>query len=266
MNRKITQHISSSFRWRLLFSLIAIWGCQSSYGQSNSGNPVNIQSLFKNQQIDTPAAAALKQNIVYPVSYSTGLPEIKIPLYEVRSGDITLPIYLTYHASGIKLSDASGWTGLGWNLVAEPMITRTVQGQIDDPKTMTCKFDKDAYRKYGASHAEHQANSSTEEPDEYYYRLPNKQGMFMYAMESVDASRSFLPLPYNDIRIDWMGRYFRIIDDDGTIYNFNGARDVGIKSLGLLGWKASSIVASNRKDSISFVYNSWTNRYFTKKL
>ena len=264
MNRKITQHISSSFRWRLLFSLIAIWGCQSSYGQSNSGNPVNIQSLFKNQQIDTPAAAALKQNIVYPVSYSTGLPEIKIPLYEVRSGDITLPIYLTYHASGIKLSDASGWTGLGWNLVAEPMITRTVQGQIDDPKTMTCKFDKDAYRKYGASHAEHQANSSTEEPDEYYYRLPNKQGMFMYAMESVDASRSFLPLPYNDIRIDWMGRYFRIIDDDGTIYNFNGARDVGIKSLGLLGWKASSIVASNRKDSISFVYNSWTNRYFTK--
>lgn len=264
MNRKMMQHISSGFRWRLLFSLIAIWGCQSSYGQSNSGNPVDIVSLFKNLQIDTPAAAALKQNIVYPVNYSTGLPEIKIPLYEVRSGDITLPIYLTYHASGIKLSDASGWTGLGWNLVAEPMITRTVQGQRDDPMTMTCKFDKDAYRKYGASHARLQAKTSTEEPDEYYYQLPNKQGMFMYAMEPVDASRSFLPLPYNDIRIDWMGKYFRIIDDDGTIYNFNGASDIGGKNLSLMAWKASSVVASNRKDSISFVYNSWTNRYFTK--
>lgn len=264
MNLKIMQHISSGFRWRLLFFLITILGCQSSYGQSSSGNPVDIESLFKNQQIATPAAAALKQNIVYPVNYSTGLPEIKIPLYEVRSGEITLPIYLTYHASGIKLSDPSGWTGLGWNLVAEPMITRTVQGQVDSPVTMTCKFDKNAYRKYGASHAELVAKGATEEPDEYYYRLSDKQGMFMYAMEPVDASRSFLPLPYNDIRIDWMGKYFRIVDDDGTIYNFNGACDVNQKSLGLIGWKASSVVASNRKDSISFVYNSWTNRYFTK--
>lgn len=264
MNRKMMQHISSGFCWRLLFSLMAILGYQSSYGQSSSGNPVDIESLFKNLQIDTPAAAALKQNIVYPVNYSTGLPEIKIPLYEVRSGNITLPVYLTYHASGIKLSDASGWTGLGWNLVAEPMITRTIQGQVDDPVTMTCKFDKDAYRKSGASHAERQARISTEEPDEYYYQLLDKQGMFMYAMEPVDASRSFLPLPYNDIRIDWMGTFFRIVDDAGTIYNFNGAHDVGGKGLNLIGWKASSVVASNRKDSISFVYNSWTNRYFTK--
>lgn len=264
MNRKIMQHISSGFRWRLLFSLIALLGCQSSYGQSSSGNPVDIESLFKNLQIDTPAAAALKQNIVYPVNYSTGLSEIKIPLYEVQSGDVTLPIYLTYHASGIKLSDASGWTGLGWNLVAEPTITRTVQGQSDDPMTMACKFDKDAYRKYGASHAELLTKNSTEEPDEYYYRLSDKQGMFMYAMEPLDASRSFLPLPYDDIRIDWMGKYFRIIDDDGTIYNFNGTYDIGGKSLNLIGWKASSVVASNRKDSISFVYDSWVNRYFTK--
>lgn len=258
------RHITRVSRWRLLFSLITILGCLPSYGQSSTGNPANISSLFKNLQIDTPAAAALKQNIVYPVNYSTGLPEIKIPLYEVKSGDITLPVYLTYHASGIKLSDASGWTGLGWNLVAEPMITRTIQGWVDDPKTMTCKFDRDAYRKRGAEYAKLLTKTSTEEPDEYYYRLLGKQGMFMYAMGSADVSRPFLPLPYDDIRIDWMGKYFRMIDSDGIIYNFDGAHEVGGQNLDLIGWKASSIVASNRKDSISFVYDSWTNRYFTK--
>ena len=115
MNRKYMQNISSGFRWKLLFFLITILGCQSySYGQSsNGGNPIDTEALFKNQMVNTPATAALKQNIVYPVNYSTGLPEIKIPLYEVKNGDVVLPIYLTYHASGIKLSDVAGWVGLG---------------------------------------------------------------------------------------------------------------------------------------------------------
>lgn len=266
MNRKYIQAISSGFRWKLLFILVTVLGCQSySYGQSgNSGNPIDMQALFEKQQVGTPETAALKQNIVYPVNYSTGLPEIKIPLYEVRSGDIVLPIYLTYHASGIKLSDASGWVGLGWNLVAEPVISRTIQGQRDDPKTMTCKFDKDAYWKQGPYYIENLTKVPKEEPDEYYYRLPDKQGMFMYAMEPVDASRTFLPLPYENIRINWTGASFCITDDDGTIYNFGGGKDIGGKELDVIGWKASSIVASNRKDSIAFVYNPWVNRYFSE--
>lgn len=266
MNRKYIQNISSGFHWRLLFTLMAVLGCQLySYGQSsNSGNPIDMQALFENQQIGTPETAALKQNIIYPVNYSTGLPEIKIPLYEVQSGDMVLPIYLTYHASGIKLSDAAGWTGLGWNLVAEPVISRTIQGQCDDPKTMTCKFDKDAYWKQGLYYIENLTKVSKEEPDEYYYRLPNKQGMFMYAMEPVDASRIFLPLPYENIRIHWTGAFFRITDDDGTIYNFDGGKDIGGRELDVIGWKASSIVAPNQKDSISFIYNSWVNRYFSE--
>ena len=265
MKTKILQNISEIPIERLLILLLVLMVCQlNTYGQSpgDSSNPIDMATLFKNQQIDTPATAALKQNIVYPVNYCTGLPEIKIPLYNVQSGDITLPIYLTYHASGIKLSDSAGWVGLGWDLVAEPMITRTIQGQSDDPATMTCKFDKNAFEKRGFPYIESVVKKSTEEPDEYYYRLPDKQGMFMYAMEPVNASCQFLPLPYENIRIDWVGRFFRITDDDGTVYNFNGRKDIGGQDLDVIAWKASSIVAPNRKDSISFVYNSWVNRYF----
>ena len=40
----------------------------------------------------------------------------------------------------------------------------------------------------------------------------------MYAMEPVDKSRNFLPIPYENIRIDWTGDYFQITDDDGAVY------------------------------------------------
>lgn len=264
MNRKYMQNISSGFRWRLLFTLIAVLGCQSySYGQSgNNGNPIDMQALFNAQQIGTPTTAALKQNIIYPVNYSNGLPEIKIPLYEVRSGDVTLPIYLTYHASGIKLSDVAGWAGLGWSLVAEPMISRTVRGWVDDPRTMACEFNKNDYISRFPDYVKNLTSISKEEPDEYYYRLSDKQGMFMYAMEPVDKSQKFLPLPYENIRIDWLGKHFQIMDDDGTVYKFGGGRE--IDGSNIIGWKASSIVASNKKDSISFAYDDRQVQYRVK--
>lgn len=109
MNRQYTTNFSDSIRRKFLLTLLAVIGCQAYvYGQATRSNPLNTESLFKNESVGTPTTAALVQNIVYPVNYSNGLPEIKIPLYEIKSGEVTLPIYLTYHASGIKLSDVAG--------------------------------------------------------------------------------------------------------------------------------------------------------------
>lgn len=264
MNRQYTTNFSDSIRRKFLLTLLAVIGCQAYvYGQATRSNPLNTESLFKNESVGTPTTAALVQNIVYPVNYSNGLPEIKIPLYEIKSGEVTLPIYLTYHASGIKLSDVAGWTGLGWNLVAEPMITRMVQGHEDNSQTRACNFDKNAFMN---NHYVYNMTKGykVEQPDEYYYRLPDKQGMFMYAMEPVDPTRKFLPLPYKDIRIDWLNNYFRIMDDDGTVYNFNGGNEQGGNKLEIVGWKASSIVAPNQKDSISFAYDSQRVQYIVR--
>ena len=260
MNRKNRQNIKDISIWKILLFILAIIGCQTySYAQfGDNGNPINTEALFRNQQVSTPATAALKQNIVYPVNHSTGLPEIKIPLYEVQCGDITLPIYLTYHASGIKLNDVAGWAGLGWNLVAEPMISRTIRGCVDDPRTMTCEFDKNSVTDWWLT------KRSTEEPDEYYYRLSNKQGMFMYAMEPTDKSRKFLPIPYDNIRIDWTGKRFQITDDDGTMYKFDGGIEDELSVRDIIAWKASAIVSSNKKDSISFFYSDNKVRYLVK--
>ena len=64
----------------------------------------------------SPTASELGKFGSYPVNLSTGLPQISIPLYTVQSGDISIPITLKYHASGIKVNQRSSWVGLGWSL------------------------------------------------------------------------------------------------------------------------------------------------------
>ena len=79
----------------------------------------------------SPNAASLGQYADVPVSYYTGIPNISIPLFEVSSGDIKLPITLSYHASGIRVDQEASWVGLGWSLNAGGVITKQKRG-VDD--------------------------------------------------------------------------------------------------------------------------------------
>lgn len=44
-----------------------------------------------------PSAVSMMKYIDYPVSHRTGIPEISIPLYTVRSGSLELPVNLSFH-------------------------------------------------------------------------------------------------------------------------------------------------------------------------
>ena len=47
----------------------------------------------------SPDASALFRYQDYPMDYSTGLPQISIPIYEVKSGSLSVPISISYHAA-----------------------------------------------------------------------------------------------------------------------------------------------------------------------
>ncbi|GAA4235730.1 hypothetical protein GCM10022291_18420 [Postechiella marina] len=66
-----------------------------------------------------------------PVSTYTGIPNISIPIYTIRQGDIQIPISLSYHASGIKVEPEAGEVGLGWVLNSGGIISRTIYGYND---------------------------------------------------------------------------------------------------------------------------------------
>jgi len=66
------------------------------------------------------------------VSLYTGTSTVGIPLYTVVSGGVTLPISLSYASNGVKVKDAEGTAGMGWNLQAGGKISRLVRGLPDD--------------------------------------------------------------------------------------------------------------------------------------
>lgn len=82
--------------------------------------------------ISSPNAASLGKYGDIPVSYNTGIPNISIPIYDVESGSLKIPISLSYHASGLKVQEQASWVGAGWSLNAGGVITRSVAGAPDD--------------------------------------------------------------------------------------------------------------------------------------
>lgn len=92
----------------------------------------------------TPVPAAPSPNTqnlgVYgevPVSLFSGLPQISVPIYQLSSKGITLPVNASYHASGTKIDQHPSWIGLGWSLVAGGSIDRVQRGIPDEKNYST---------------------------------------------------------------------------------------------------------------------------------
>lgn len=234
-----------------------------------SGSESIMQSLFNNSFVSTPDMAALSRNIVYPINYSTGTPDIKIPLYTIKCGTLTLPLYLSYNASGVKVDDVPGVVGQGWSFVGIPTIARNVNGHID--KDFECTFDKDRINSSNESSIytyikgildNNIWNINDGQPDDYYYRLAEKSGMFTYLYKSDVNGVKYGGSPYDNVRIelDSSNKYFCLTDDDGTFYRFDKDTDKSTMD-GLpvtSGWKASAMVNVDKTDSITFTYGNTT--------
>ena len=78
-----------------------------------------------------PNTASLGTYIDVPVAMSTGNHTFTIPIFTIKSGQLTLPITLSYHGGGIKVNEPASWVGLGWTLNCGGNITKQVNG-LDD--------------------------------------------------------------------------------------------------------------------------------------
>ncbi|HYC84654.1 MAG TPA: hypothetical protein VEB86_05500, partial [Chryseosolibacter sp.] len=79
----------------------------------------------------SPNAAAFSKYGNIPISAYTGVPNIQIPLYTIKVRDITVPISLSYHASGIKVTEEASRVGLGWVLNCGGVISRNIINKDD---------------------------------------------------------------------------------------------------------------------------------------
>jgi hypothetical protein len=62
---------------------------------------------------------------------ATGVPNIEISLYTIKTGNVIVPITLRYHGGGIKVNEKATWVGLGWSLDPGGSVIKKTNG-LDD--------------------------------------------------------------------------------------------------------------------------------------
>ena len=141
----------------------------------------------------TPEAASLGRYGAFQVSEYSGAANISIPLYTVKSGDVSFPINLYYDATGIKVEQDATFVGLGWNLSYGGMISHIVCGKDDFLETDGDWVGLRWITKWWKGKWEKLKTSIPNNPPFYLENfLNNKLGFDQYASDggrSLDASR-----------------------------------------------------------------------------
>lgn len=96
------------------------------------------EDIFKGElskihnEVKSPESWAFEKYGSPNVNMYTGTPQINIPLHALRGREFSLPLSLTYDASGVKVDQMATWVGLSWNLDIGGRISRVTNGLPDD--------------------------------------------------------------------------------------------------------------------------------------
>ena len=254
----------------LLMYIILICGYNVNVN-AQSGNSTYFQpSVFPS----APNTAAFAKFGSYPVNMYSGVPDISIPLYTIESGGLKVPITLAYHASGIRVSDAASWVGLGWSLNCGGAITRKILGIPDEngylleTRHNNFNLQNNADLDYVRETVEYQQHDNM--PDIYSYQIPGHSGKFFY---DADSSFKIMMVPRSPLSVIGTHGYnvaancscfnqkFTIRDEHGNIYTL-GSTYQELTSTSFYtqnqtsAWMLENMISQNRKDTINFTYTS----------
>lgn len=172
----------------------------------------------------SPTAYELGKYGQLPIGMFTGTPNVDIPLYTYKSGNLSIPISLSYGSNGIKVDQLSTNVGLGWNLNIGGVITRIVRDESDEENEYI----------YPESDL-HEAGYNSPVALDYFYlggqnNVDTETDMFMYNFLGftggfiLDSDKSIILIPNKDLTISGYSENgqigFEITDSKGIKYIF----------------------------------------------
>lgn len=213
--------------------------------------PTNGQApSLKTITLPSPTASSLGKFGESPVSMYTGIPQIGIPLYTIKTRDLELPISLSYHAGGIRVEEVASNVGIGWSLNIGGVITRSIRGLPDIYNSgntyypyVTSVAKKYSFNNLGMNQIDAgnvfeedkglamNISSGIEdgEPDKYFYNFGNYSGSFFLA-----ENGQFVTSPKEGIKIEKKNILLYVTQDvaqwilttpDGVQYVFGVSKD-----------------------------------------
>ena len=112
------------FRIKIIAIITLTWQVgfsQNNFIPKNSPPVPEVYSLLKFSEI--------------PVSNTTGVPNISLPIYTIKIKNLEYPIALNYNSSGVRIDEIASNVGLGWNINAAGVIYQQINGLDDNNST-----------------------------------------------------------------------------------------------------------------------------------
>jgi YD repeat-containing protein len=94
----------------------------------------NSEFTVQDYHPESPTAFQFLKYTELPVSEYTGIPNISVPVYTIKEDGLEIPLKLTYHSNGFRVSEEAGWVGLGWDLSVGSIVQQINTG--DDYATI----------------------------------------------------------------------------------------------------------------------------------
>jgi YD repeat-containing protein len=208
------------------FSVILIRAQLPSFEGNKSTSSVFLQKVIP----PSPNAASLGKYGDQQINMFTGTSAVNIPIYEIKTNGYSLPLSLAYSTSGLRVTEAASWVGLGWSLGGSGVITRVVKGLPDGAQNpisirawpLPLTYSQVSDNAWIYIHSQLQGGAIDQEPDLYIVKAGKLSVKFYY-----DVNKRIQTIPYNNgikIKFDGALDQYIITDDDGTQYFFGGTQ------------------------------------------
>lgn len=175
-----------------------------------------------------PEAAALGKYGDFGVGLFSGTPNFSIPLYEIKTPGINVPISLNYSTNGIKVDEIASRVGMSWVLQAGGVINRTVYDKpdfgISSRSTLPPQSDftnSTATTNTVTWMAGVANNENDTQMDEFNFSFGNYSGKFIIGLNNQPVVIPYSPIKieFDFNRTDWN---FKVTTPDGYKYYFGG--------------------------------------------
>ena len=214
----------------------------------------------------SPQAAAFKQYGEYAVNYSTGVPDISIPLYELNHRGYKLPLELKYFPRPLKPGYNYDVYGHGWGLSISSSISRSINSRPDEATLIDQAVTQQMYYPYVSDPTPKDLRPYNLARDQFNVILPNGTSFDFMIIKGSDGKLEYNVSGGHKVIIDCEYdsnniRSFTIKDIDGVKYTFKGSDtffpyDTGTSNpLSFVSWQLTQIDLPNAGPPIRFEYN-----------
>lgn len=277
---------------KLSYKLLLFLLCPLLIHAQSGGSGPDINEIVKVPL--SPEAAAFEKYGKVPVSMYTGTPNISVPLGNIQGKEVSVPVSLTFDASGIKVTQIATWSGLGTNLNVGGMVTRQVNGLPDgygghelrifddemkdfinfaryDEFGTDISLDEDLINKWWSIQTEVARKNADTQPDMFSFSANGMSGTIYINYETQEAYcldnpniRVTMDLDLSQTLVTNQLNGWEITTEDGSRYVFEKKEitrhlfEVGLGAMEhkyVSAWYLTEIFSPSGKDYFQFTYD-----------